>query len=315
MSVQLVTSPADLRDIVPAWDVLARHSLEPNVFYESWMLLAALEQFSTGQVAVLLVWQDPSHTRLLGLVPLMQAHSYYKCPACHWSNWVYTNCPLGTPLIHRDYAETALLGVFEWLGETGATVFSLQNVAVDGAFFQCVETLRRDHALLLDVPQQWAHSLQHHFSPVTAVKSQTLWPGEVLQLEQWIREFTQLEQGGWKGWRQTSSAYPPQQQTFVEEVMRAGALYGQLMMVRLTLHEELIALSLHLTGAEQGIFTLQAAYNAAYADVISLTATPDATSRQIATLHLSTRHRFSKPLMHTVRVAKSVYRYCTSSHH
>ena len=54
MSVQLVTSPADLRDIVPAWDVLARHSLEPNVFYESWMLLAALEQFSTGQVAVLL---------------------------------------------------------------------------------------------------------------------------------------------------------------------------------------------------------------------------------------------------------------------
>ena len=97
--------------------------------------------------------------------------------------------------------------------------------------------------------------------------------------------------------------------------MRAGALYGQLMMVRLTLHEELIALSLHLTGAEQGIFTLQAAYNAAYADVISLTATPDATTRQMATVHLSTRHRFSKPLMHTVRVAKSVYRYCTSSHH
>lgn len=312
MSVQLVTSPTNLRDIVPAWDVLARHSLETNVFYESWMLLAALEQFSTQQVAVLLVWQDPSHSRLLGLVPLQQKHDYYKCPACHWSNWVYTNCPLGTPLIHRDYVETALLSIFEWLDKSGAMVFSLQNVAIDGEFFQCVETLRRNYALLLDMPRQWTHSLQCHFAPAAAVKSQLLWSGEMLQLEHWIREFIELEQRGWKGWQQVISAYPPRQHVFVEEVMRVGARYGQLIMERLTLHEELIALSLHLTGASQGIFTLKTAYNAAYADTLALAATPDALTHPIATLHLSTHHRFSKPLMHTVRVAKSVYYYCTN---
>jgi hypothetical protein len=315
LSVQLVTNLADLRDIVPAWDVLARHSLEPNVFYESWMLQAALEQFDTGRVAVWLMWEDSSHARLLGLMPLVREHNYYKCPACHWSNWVYTNCPVGTPLIHRQCPERVLLALFDWLGEIGATVFSLQNVAADGGFFQCLETLQREHGLLLDVSQSWQRLLQHDFTSIATVKSQSLLPGEVRYLEQWMREFVSLEQGGWKGWRQTLTAYPSPQQAFMEDVMRAAALYGQLMMVKLTLHDELIALSLHVTGAAQGVFTLQAAYNAAYADVITAATTDTTHQRQMSTLHLSTSHRFSKPLMHTVRMAKSVYRYCTSSQH
>ena len=34
-----------MKDIVPAWDDLAARALEPNPFYESWMLLPAIEAF------------------------------------------------------------------------------------------------------------------------------------------------------------------------------------------------------------------------------------------------------------------------------
>src|SRR5258708_39527552 len=49
MSVVVVRDLSTLSGFVPAWEELAAAALEPNVFYEHWMLLPALEPFGGGK--------------------------------------------------------------------------------------------------------------------------------------------------------------------------------------------------------------------------------------------------------------------------
>jgi len=53
--------PAALADFVPAWEELAAAAIEPNVFYEHWMLLPALRAFGAGKniYVVLVLIHDP----------------------------------------------------------------------------------------------------------------------------------------------------------------------------------------------------------------------------------------------------------------
>src|SRR5438094_2867842 len=49
MVVQLVEDPARLAEHLAVWDDLAANALEPNVFYESWMLRPAIAAFSAKE--------------------------------------------------------------------------------------------------------------------------------------------------------------------------------------------------------------------------------------------------------------------------
>lgn len=365
VSTQLVKNLAALRDIVPAWDMLARHSLEPNVFYESWALLPALEQFASEDVGILLVWQDASHSRLLGLFPLVVEHHYYKCPACHWSNWLHAHCPLGTPLIHQDFAAQAMAGLFAWLyHESGATVFTLRKVGADGAFYHQLQQIVVQWGGLLDASSVWERALldtnlpaeaylrthqrrkkfkdfarlRRRLAEVGRLQFHALLPGETTNLEQWLRDFLRLEQSGWKGRQQSALSCKQNNRLFAEALIRNAAQYGQLLMLKMTLDDEVIAMKLSLTGAAQGVFTHKIAYNEAYAQYspgvllevenlyrmcdnphlgwVDSCTTPGhplfdhlwAERRKMASLHISTRHLLSKPLIHTMRMAKTVYK-------
>ena len=48
-SVVVVRDLPALSSFVPAWEELAAAALEPNVFYEHWMLLPALQAFGAGK--------------------------------------------------------------------------------------------------------------------------------------------------------------------------------------------------------------------------------------------------------------------------
>src|SRR4051812_12585876 len=50
---EIVSTPAALADHAAAWDELALHAIEPNVFHERWMLLPAMHAY--GQQADLAV--------------------------------------------------------------------------------------------------------------------------------------------------------------------------------------------------------------------------------------------------------------------
>ncbi|MBM4071700.1 MAG: hypothetical protein FJ271_22660 [Planctomycetes bacterium] len=72
-----------IEELIPyadAWDDLARNALEPNVFYESWMLLPALRAYKSPNVMVVLVFSNLAPQRhgkplLCGLLPL-ERHRY-----------------------------------------------------------------------------------------------------------------------------------------------------------------------------------------------------------------------------------------------
>src|ERR1044072_9823974 len=49
MFVVAIKDFASLEQYVPAWEDLARSALEPNPFYESWMLIPALQKFGVGK--------------------------------------------------------------------------------------------------------------------------------------------------------------------------------------------------------------------------------------------------------------------------
>ncbi len=370
MSTQLITNPDALRDIVPAWDCLARHCLEPNAFYESWALLPALEQFADERVATLLVWQDSTHARLVGLFPLIQEQSYYKCPARHWANWLHPHCPLGTPLIHRDFAEQAVTGLFTWLyQESGATVFTLHKVGVDGVFYRYLQDVLQTQGGFLDASNTWERAvfktelsaseylrtnqrqkkvkdfarLRRRLSERGDLQFHALMPGEQHHLGQWIHEFLHLESSGWKGREQTALSSKQSDRLFAENLMRNAAMHGQLMMLKMSLGDKAVAMKLNLASATQGVFTHKVAYDETYAQYspgvllevenlyqmrayphfgwVDSCAVPNhplfdhlwAERRKMASLHISTRHVLSKPLMQTVKMAKSVYRYCKSA--
>ena len=68
-----------IAEIVPAWDDLAAGALEPNPFYESWMLRPALECFGSGtDIRLVSVWADG---KLGALLPLERKAHYKGLPA------------------------------------------------------------------------------------------------------------------------------------------------------------------------------------------------------------------------------------------
>ncbi|EIJ36770.1 GNAT family N-acetyltransferase [Thiothrix nivea] len=368
MITQLVTPIRELRDIVPAWDALARQTLEPNVFYESWALMPALEELvpQDGQVAVLLVWADASHSLLTGLFPLAQERSYHKFPACHWMNWLHLHCPLGTPLLHRDYASETLAALFGWLrGYSGAMAFSFNKIPADGVFAKHLRGFTRSQGGLLNEHDTWERALlsggssgeeylanhqrkkklkeysrlRRRLEDLGDLELEALLPGQGSNLTQWMADFLHMEQAGWKGRSQTAMACSHGERTFAENLIRNAAERGQLMMLKLLLDGEPIAIKLNLASATEGSYALKIAYDerfAAYSPGVLLEleniystlddahlgwmdscAIPNhpminhlwVGRRRMTNFHVSTHRILSKPLLHTMHLVKTAYHY------
>src|SRR4051812_19589557 len=58
-AVEILRDPAALGHLIPQWVDLAANALEPNPFFEHWMLLPALESFAkAGEVEIFVLWRD-----------------------------------------------------------------------------------------------------------------------------------------------------------------------------------------------------------------------------------------------------------------
>ncbi|MDQ5770697.1 GNAT family N-acetyltransferase [Thiothrix subterranea] len=369
MITQLVTAIRELRDIVPAWDLLTRQALEPNVFYESWALLPALDALVSPElpVAVLLVWADTAHSHLTGLLPLVRSQTYQKFPACHWMNWLHPHCPLGTPLVHQDYAEETLQAVFAWLREhSGAMAFSLNKVPAEGEFARQLRLLTHQQGGWVNEHDTWERAvltsglsgeayvsthqrkkklkeynrLRRRLEALGTLECRALLPGQSHGLSDWIKDFLDLEQQGWKGRALTAMSCQSGERQFAENLIRNAAAQGQLMMLKLLLDGEVIAIKLNLTSATQGGYALKIAYNEAYAayspgvllELENIYCTLDNTPlpwvdscaipnhpminhlwverRKMANFHMSTHRVLSKPLLHSMQLVKIAYQYC-----
>lgn len=227
--VALVRDVRALVDFVPAWEELAAQALEPNVFYEHWMLLPALGAFRAGSdTCVALVPTPRAGARrdagtLGAVVPLTFVPHWRRLNVSAVRLWQHPHCYLCAPLLRADCAAESLAALLEWLRRLGrATLLELPGIPAEGPF----------HDLLLDCCKQlglatwrtesytrglWRQSTggsdpgpavsgalrrrlrRHERRLCEQGRLEHVAPRPGDDIGRWIDEFLALEASGWKG--------------------------------------------------------------------------------------------------------------------
>ena len=284
-----------LDTIADSWDNLAQHALEPNVFYERWALIPALEHLATtsqDHIQVLLLWDPNDEQQLLGLFPLRTDSRYRKFPTQHWLTWDHIHCYVGAPLIRSNTEQYCLEQFFNWLWQqTSAKVFTFSKIPMDGALYhhliqflcqknyQYDELDRYQRALLhskLGTDDYLSNSLKKKkLKELKRLQRRLQDIGDIetlhydnnkdaSQLIDWIDQFLDLEQRGWKGRQETALASNQAENAYARQLMTGAAQRNQLLLSKITLNHQPIAMKLSfVTG--QHAFAFKIAYDEHYA--------------------------------------------------
>ena len=293
LRVTVLQDPATLAGHVAAWNDLASAALEPNVFYEPWMMLPAIDSFGAcGQLRYVLVYADQvdAPPLLCGLFPLERVARYNGLPFSHLRLWQHKHCFLGTPLVRATHTRVCLDAFLDWLeaDADGASAMKWGVVAADGPFWRALaealaESGRRSfvayrferavmrpraggEAFLGEaLSRKGAKELQRLERRLAeAGKVEYAELQDAAQVEQWIEDFIELEARGWKGRNSSALGSSDQGRVFFTRAARAAARGGRLMMLGLRLAGKWIALKCNFVSGE-GAFAFKIAYDEDYA--------------------------------------------------
>src|SRR5262245_2005718 len=166
MSVVVVDELTALEKYVAAWEDLAAAALEPNLFYEPWMVMPAIRAFGAGRrlrFALILAHEPerPSDSPgpvgpplLCGIFPLEKQSHYQglrrKLPFKTLRLWKHKYCYLCTPLVRAGYGREVITAFFDWLagGDQDCSLMEFNFIAGDGLFYQTLLDYFERHARL-----------------------------------------------------------------------------------------------------------------------------------------------------------------------
>ncbi len=151
--VVVVSDPAVLREHLAAWEDLAAAALDPNPFYEPWMVLSALRFYPPEKELIfvlIFVEEEESAGRsiLCGFFPLVRQERYRGLPCIHLESWVYNLCYLCTPLVRSGYGTECMAAFFDWLKENAALLQIRRIPAEEGVYHLFVDQFRERSTLL-----------------------------------------------------------------------------------------------------------------------------------------------------------------------
>lgn len=268
LKVRVVGDPAALAS---AWQDLADHAVEPNPFYEPWMLLPAFEAWP-GRVQFVAV-EDAAG--LVGFFPLERAFFYRRAPLPHLRLWRYPHCFLGTPLVRRGYAAECLRALRAWLKND---ILHWRDVAADGPCAAALDdSIGRFHLR----PYKRSRALLRRHADAESYIAEALPKAsrkELRRLEKRLSEkgrstfsetdeveqFLELEAAGWKGERGSALGSTVAGARFFRSMALQAAARGRLMMLALELDGRPVAMKCNLLAGE-GAFAFKIAYDEAYA--------------------------------------------------
>jgi CelD/BcsL family acetyltransferase involved in cellulose biosynthesis len=296
MKVVVVRDWAELAHYADAWDALAEAALEPNAFYESWLLRPALETYGRGHdLRVVLVLADlpagSPHTPLLcGVFPLERRRSYKGLPVSVLALWKYVHCYLCTPLVRAAYARPCLEAFFSWLAHDrgGAPLLELRWVPGEGPFQRLLWELLEAQRQPAVIEDYFSRALLCPRDSAKAYLEETLsgerrrrlrkheerlaeqGPLEYAELEAgadpgpWLDDFLRLEASGWKGQEGTALGCRDEDRRFFLTVMNEASRRGRLLMLALRLAGRPVALACDLL-AGPGSYVYKLAFDEAHA--------------------------------------------------
>lgn len=292
LSVTVVDDVAALAEHRAAWENLAVHALEANVFYEPWLLLPALASFAVGAAMqfVLVYVRTPGTAPLLcGFFPLERVSHYRGLPLPHLRLWQNRFCVLGTPLLRKGYEDRTLRAFHEWLRAEpgGAQAMQWARVSGDGPFHAALGRAIAGARLPRFLVERHLRGLLCRRESAEAFLAEALpkksrrefrrqerrlaehGPLEYAECTdaadagRWIASFVALESAGWKGRVGTALASSPARLAFFMRAAHEAARRRQLQMLGLFVAGRPVALKCNFL-ARGGGFTWKIAYDEAF---------------------------------------------------
>jgi len=300
-NTKLQTSVIEIRDwktlsnFIPAWEELAAVAIEPNVFYEHWMLLPALEAFGAGKNinVVLVLIHDPRKpdvpAKLGGLFPLEPNHRLGKLKVL--SLWQHVHCYVCTPLVRADAARECMSALFNWVrfGGANASLIQLKCISGDGPFHKMLVDLSNKLGLVSWTTEIFTRGLwrktydQNTDSELTLssglrrtlrrkgrrlrerglLEHIVLKPGD--DIGRWIDEFLRIEASGWKGQHGSALACSENESRYFTRIATAAFHRGRLLMLGINFDGRPIARRCAFV-AGAGSFAFKTAYDEKFAD-------------------------------------------------
>lgn len=295
--VVAIEDPLALAGHLVAWEELAAAAIEPNVFYEQWMLIPALQAFAQGETLriVLVYAEEPGRQPMLqGVFPLELMTRYKGLPIRYVRLWQHRHCYLGTPLVRGDGASECLRAFLDWLADAGiGSMMEWRLISGDGPFYEVLsEALQatgrrsflahRYERAVLRAPHQGDPILGANPSAksLKELKRQERRLAELGELryqelsarerpaadaaQPWLEEFLALEAAGWKGAQGSALASNEANRSFFLRVATAAARRGRLMMLGLHAGSQPLALKCNFLAGD-GAFAFKIAYDENYA--------------------------------------------------
>lgn len=294
-SAVVAESISELEPFLHDLQELASSALEPNVFYEPWMLVPAMRWLASTsvQLHLVLIFADtasasPPRQLLSGFFPVKVRRSYNHFPVRTARLWRHKHSHLAVPLLRRDNAHAALDAFFKWAAtDCRCHVLEFGEVSGEGLFHQLmIDWLANNsRANLVDVryvrPQlNRAQSAEGYFSLTVSKRHQKDLEKKERKLRQFgpleyvhaasleeaqhlIDTFIALEASGWKGKQGVALASVPAEAGFFREAMSNAWRLGRLEVLGLRLGENIIALKVNLP-CPGGSFAYMITFDEAY---------------------------------------------------
>ncbi len=268
-----------LRVLIPDWEALAADAVEPNPFYEHWMLLPALEAYGAGEdFRCIAVWVDGT---LGALFPMRLERRWRHTPVSALRSWRHRNMLLGTPLIRAKFAARCIAALlqsklapvieFDW-GSAGGPFYGALAEAASAGGLPWLVTDAYVRAILVrdrDPRERFNSNMKNNlrrcetrlraFGKLSPVR---LAPGDDVQA--WTEEFIRLEASGWKGRAGSALGCRDDDRRFVAEVFGEAFRRGRLLITGLDLDGRPLARHCMFTAGE-GSFTFKIENEETYA--------------------------------------------------
>ncbi|HKQ93638.1 MAG TPA: GNAT family N-acetyltransferase [Blastocatellia bacterium] len=300
MSVVVIDDFSVLEKYVPAWEDLAANAIEPNAFYEPWMLMRAIRSFGAGlrlQFALVLANESARNDGaplLCGFFPLEQQNHYQglsrKLPFKTLRLWKHKYCYLCTPLVREGYGQQVIAAFFDWLnaGSHDCSLMEFRFIAGDGLFNGLLMEYFERHIKLHYISMYFLRAMfrptidadtylcaalsakhrkmirrqERQLSEIGRLEYDALTPDD--DVEVWIEEFLRLEASGWKGRENSAIASDESDQNYFRSIAKEAFRQGRLSMLALRLDGRPIAFKCDF-HAGRGLFTFRIAFDENYA--------------------------------------------------
>ncbi|HVG17795.1 MAG TPA: GNAT family N-acetyltransferase [Blastocatellia bacterium] len=291
MFVIALTDFDSLEEYIPAWEELARSALEPNPFYEAWMLIPALRLLGEGKSLQLVLVFARNQTRpnappvLCGVFPLERKPRYKGLPVSVLSLWKHLYCFLCTPLVRADRERECLSAFFDWLAsDSRSPLVEFNYVSGEGPFHKALVDCLNERSRLSFVSDLYNRALfkprasadqylraamsREHRKDVKRRAKRFSEEGRVefVALEQerdvdlWLEDFIRLEFGGWKREHGGAIGSKEEYRNYFTAVAKEAFRRGRLMMLGLRLDGRPVALKCNFL-ADGGGYAFKIAYD------------------------------------------------------